>query len=120
MAANVDPFRGVAPIRKVAPFAAARRADSMASSTSATRSASDLRMPSKTVDTTGFTTGSWTLNLNDTLNGPTAFAPTATTITDGLIVIEDKGALDCVVRARVETAVSRGVAVWTADWSALS
>jgi len=41
-------------------------------------------------------------------------------ITEALIVIEDKGALDCVVRARVETAVSRGVDVWTADWSALS
>ena len=41
-------------------------------------------------------------------------------ITEGLIVIEDKGALDCVVRARVETAVSRGVDVWTADWSVLS
>jgi hypothetical protein len=42
-----------------------------------------------TVDTTGFTTGSWTLNLNDTLNGPTDFAPTATTITDGLIVVPE-------------------------------
>ena len=41
-------------------------------------------------------------------------------ITDGLIVIEDKGALDCVVRARVETAVQRGVDVWTVDWSALT
>ncbi|MDR3495145.1 MAG: citrate lyase acyl carrier protein [Ancalomicrobiaceae bacterium] len=38
----------------------------------------------------------------------------------GLIVIEDKGALDCVVRARLQTAVQRGVDAWTADWSALS
>lgn len=41
-------------------------------------------------------------------------------ITEGLIMIEDKGALDCVVAARVQTAVSRAVDEWTADWSALS
>jgi citrate lyase subunit gamma (acyl carrier protein) len=40
-------------------------------------------------------------------------------ITEGLIVIEDKGALDCVVRARVQTAVQRAVDDWTADWRAL-
>jgi citrate lyase subunit gamma (acyl carrier protein) len=40
-------------------------------------------------------------------------------IAEGLIVIEDKGALDCVVRARVQTAVQRAVDEWTADWSAL-
>lgn len=37
-----------------------------------------------------------------------------------LIVIEDKGALDCVVAARVQTAVSRAVDDWTPDWNALS
>lgn len=41
-------------------------------------------------------------------------------ITEALVVIEDKGALDCVVAARVQTAVSRAVDEWTADWSALS
>jgi citrate lyase subunit gamma (acyl carrier protein) len=40
-------------------------------------------------------------------------------VTEGLIVVEDKGALDCVVRARVQTAVSRAVDAWTADWRAL-
>ena len=29
-------------------------------------------------------------------------------ITDALVELEDKGALDCVIRARVETAVLRG------------
>jgi hypothetical protein len=44
-----------------------------------------------TVDTTGYTTPgqSWTLNLNNTLNGATDFAPTAATITDGLIIIPE-------------------------------
>lgn len=41
-------------------------------------------------------------------------------ITEALVVIEDKGALDCVVAARVQTAVSRAVDEWNPDWSALS
>lgn len=41
-------------------------------------------------------------------------------IDEGLVMIEDKGALDCVIAARVQTAVSRAVDEWTADWSALS
>lgn len=41
-------------------------------------------------------------------------------IEEGLVMIEDKGALDCVIAARVQTAVSRAVDEWTADWSALS
>ena len=41
-------------------------------------------------------------------------------IDEGLVVVEDKGALDCVVRARVQTAVSRAVDEWTADWRALA
>jgi len=41
-------------------------------------------------------------------------------ITDGLFIIEDKGALDCVVRSRVQTAVQRAADVWDAKWSALS
>jgi len=38
----------------------------------------------------------------------------------GLVVIEDKGALDCVIRARVQTAVQRAVDDWNPEWSALS
>ena len=38
----------------------------------------------------------------------------------GQIVIEDKGALDCAIRARVQAAVLRGAAVDQLDWSKLS
>ena len=38
----------------------------------------------------------------------------------GLVVIEDKGALDCAIRARVQAAVLRGAAVDQLDWSKLS
>jgi citrate lyase subunit gamma (acyl carrier protein) len=41
-------------------------------------------------------------------------------ITQALVIIEDKGALDCVVAARVQTAISRAVDEWAPDWSALS
>lgn len=41
-------------------------------------------------------------------------------ITQALVILEDKGALDCVIAARVQTAVSRAVDNWTPDWSALS
>lgn len=41
-------------------------------------------------------------------------------VTDGVIVIEDKGALDCAIRARVQAAVLRGGDIQTLDWSALS
>ena len=40
-------------------------------------------------------------------------------ISEGMIMIEDKGALDCVVVARVQTAVARAVDNWAPDWSAL-
>ena len=40
-------------------------------------------------------------------------------VTEGLVVIEDKGALDCVVVARVQTAVARAVDNWAPDWRAL-
>lgn len=36
------------------------------------------------------------------------------------ILIEDKGALDCVIQARVQTAVSRAVDDWRDDWRALA
>jgi citrate lyase subunit gamma (acyl carrier protein) len=38
----------------------------------------------------------------------------------GLIVVEDKGALDCAIRARVQTAVLRGADCRELDWSLLS
>lgn len=41
-------------------------------------------------------------------------------IVEGLVVIEDKGALDCVIRARVQTAIQRAVDDWNPGWSALS
>jgi len=40
-------------------------------------------------------------------------------ISEGIVLVEDKGALDCTLRARVQTAVLRGGAVKTLDWSAL-
>lgn len=36
------------------------------------------------------------------------------------VIIEDKGALDCVIRARLQTVVRRAVDDWTADWSVLA
>ena len=41
-------------------------------------------------------------------------------VTDGLIVIEDKGALDYAIRARVQTAVLRGAACKELNWEQLS
>jgi citrate lyase subunit gamma (acyl carrier protein) len=41
-------------------------------------------------------------------------------VVDGLFVIEDKGALDCVVAARVRAAIARAADDWTPDWSAMS
>ncbi|MBV8679340.1 MAG: citrate lyase acyl carrier protein [Aquitalea sp.] len=38
----------------------------------------------------------------------------------GLIIIEDKGALDCAIRARVQAAVLRGAACEHIDWEKLS
>jgi citrate lyase subunit gamma (acyl carrier protein) len=38
-------------------------------------------------------------------------------VTAGVIVVEDKGALDCAIRARVQTAVLRGAESQTMDWS---
>ncbi|HGY3897662.1 TPA: citrate lyase acyl carrier protein [Klebsiella aerogenes] len=37
-------------------------------------------------------------------------------VREGLIVIEDKGALDCVIRARLQSAVMRGADVTAIDW----
>jgi citrate lyase subunit gamma (acyl carrier protein) len=41
-------------------------------------------------------------------------------VSDGVIVIDDKGALDCAIRARVQTAVLRGADCQDLTWSALS
>jgi hypothetical protein len=41
-----------------------------------------------TIDTTGYTFGDWTLQLGNTLNGTTDFAPISATITDGRILPE--------------------------------
>jgi citrate lyase subunit gamma (acyl carrier protein) len=41
-------------------------------------------------------------------------------VSAGSIVIEDKGALDCVIRARVEAAVLRGAGDQELDWEKLS
>ena len=38
----------------------------------------------------------------------------------GLVVIEDKGALDCAIRARVQTAALRGAQCQDLDWKALA
>ena len=41
-------------------------------------------------------------------------------VSEGSIVIDDKGALDCVIRARVEAAVLRGADSKELDWGKLS
>lgn len=40
-------------------------------------------------------------------------------VTNGLIIIDDKGALDCAIRARIQSAVLRGCEVEELDWSKL-
>ncbi len=40
-------------------------------------------------------------------------------ITEGVIAIEDKGALDCAIRARTQTAVLRGAGATAIDWETL-
>jgi citrate lyase subunit gamma (acyl carrier protein) len=40
-------------------------------------------------------------------------------VTQGQVVIEDKGALDCAIRARVQAAVLRGAEASEIDWRAL-
>jgi citrate lyase subunit gamma (acyl carrier protein) len=40
-------------------------------------------------------------------------------VSDGSIVIEDKGALDCVIRARVQAAVLRGCGSQDLNWGTL-
>ena len=40
-------------------------------------------------------------------------------INEGVVIVEDKGALDCTIRARLQAAVLRGGAVESLDWSIL-
>jgi citrate lyase subunit gamma (acyl carrier protein) len=40
-------------------------------------------------------------------------------IQQGLIIVEDKGALDCVIRARLQSAVLRAVEAQPVDWEKL-
>ena len=37
-------------------------------------------------------------------------------VRQGLIIVEDKGALDCVIRARLQSAILRAAEEQTADW----
>nr|WP_199064546.1 citrate lyase acyl carrier protein [Chromobacterium sp. ASV5] len=41
-------------------------------------------------------------------------------VESGLVVIEDKGALDCAIRARLQAAVLRGAGCERLDWEKLS
>ncbi|XKM14372.1 citrate lyase acyl carrier protein [Orbaceae bacterium ac157xtp] len=40
-------------------------------------------------------------------------------VTDGLVIVDDKGALDCAIKARVQCAVLRGANEENLDWSKL-
>jgi citrate lyase acyl carrier protein len=40
-------------------------------------------------------------------------------VTQGLVIIDDKGALDCAIRARVQCAVLRGAQQEELDWSVI-
>jgi len=44
----------------------------------------------------------------------------AMNVGEGLVIIDDKGALDCVIRARVQTAVLRAAGAADIDWEQLS
>ncbi len=41
-------------------------------------------------------------------------------ILEGVVIVEDKGALDCTIRARLQAALLRGGEVKDLDWSVLS
>ena len=41
-------------------------------------------------------------------------------LTQGVVIVEDKGALDCTIRARLQAALLRGGEVEGLDWSVLS
>lgn len=40
-------------------------------------------------------------------------------VKEGLVIVEDKGALDCTIRARVQSAVLRATEAHTIDWERL-
>jgi citrate lyase subunit gamma (acyl carrier protein) len=41
-------------------------------------------------------------------------------VTKGIVIVEDKGALDCTIRARVHAAAMRAAGVTEVEWEALS
>ena len=41
-------------------------------------------------------------------------------ISEGVVIVEDKGALDCTIRARLQAALLRGGELKDLDWSILS
>lgn len=41
-------------------------------------------------------------------------------VTDGVIILDDKGALDCVIRARIQCAVLRAAEVAAPQWEKMS
>jgi citrate lyase subunit gamma (acyl carrier protein) len=41
-------------------------------------------------------------------------------ISEGVVIVEDKGALDCTIRARLQAALLRGGEVEGLNWSVLS
>lgn len=41
-------------------------------------------------------------------------------VSQGVVIVEDKGALDCTIRARLQAALLRGGEVKDLDWSVLS
>jgi citrate lyase subunit gamma (acyl carrier protein) len=41
-------------------------------------------------------------------------------VDEGVVVVEDKGALDCAIRARLQTAILRGAKCEDLAWEALS
>jgi len=41
-------------------------------------------------------------------------------VSEGVVIVEDKGALDCAIRARLQAAVLRGAEVEGLNWSILS
>ncbi|WP_268807390.1 hypothetical protein [Colwellia marinimaniae] len=41
-------------------------------------------------------------------------------VTDATVIVDDKGALDCVLRARVQAAAMRAANITDIDWSKLA
>jgi hypothetical protein len=69
-----------------------------------------------TIDTTGFTTGSWPLKLTGTLNGSTDFAGLPISITDGSISLPEPGFVSTVIgiglMLRRRRKISQALSTW--------